>query len=104
MKWKLKRKSNDELRQQFIDQTVPQADILGLTMPDPDLKWNEERKSYDFGDIDWDEFWQVVKGHGPMNKKRIQARVDAWDDGEWVRDAAMAYASKKDEQKEKQAG
>jgi len=103
MKWKLKRKTNDELRQQFIDQTVPQADVLGLTIPDPDLKWNEERQSYDFGVIDWDEFWQVVKGHGPMNKERMKARVGAWEEGEWVRDAAMAHAEKKRTRKEKQA-
>ncbi len=94
MKWKLKRKSNDDLRQQFIDQTVPQAKILGITIPDPDLKWNEERQSYDFGKIDWDEFWQVVYGHGPCNKERMAARVGAWDEGEWVRDAALAYAEK----------
>ncbi len=102
MKWKLKRKTNDELRQQFIDQTVPQADILGLTIPDSDLKWNEERQSYDFGEIDWDEFWQVVKGHGPMNNARMKARVGAWERGEWVRDAAMAHAEKQQERKNKQ--
>lgn len=94
MKWKLKRKSNDDLRQQFIDQTVPQAEILGITIPDPDLKWNEERQSYDFGEIDWEEFWQVVKGHGPCNKERLAARVGAWNEGEWVRDAAVTYAGK----------
>ncbi len=94
MKWKLKRKTNDELRQQFVDQTVPQADLIGLTVPDKDLKWNEERQSYDFGEINWDEFWQVVKGHGPCNKERMNARVSAWERGEWVRDAAMAYADK----------
>lgn len=94
MKWKLKRKSNDDLRQQFIDQTVPQAKILGITIPDPELKWNEERKAYDFGEIDWEEFWQVVKGHGPCNKERMDARVGAWNEGEWVRDAAVAYAEK----------
>jgi ring-1,2-phenylacetyl-CoA epoxidase subunit PaaA len=94
-KWKLKRKTNDELRQQFIDQTVPQADLLGLTIPDPELKWNEETGHYDIGPIDWDEFWQVVKGHGPCNKERISARVNAWDNGKWVRDAAVAYAAKK---------
>lgn len=97
VKWKLKRKTNDELRQQFIDQTVPQADILGLTIPDPDLKWNEERQHYDFGEIDWNEFWQVVKGHGPCNKQRLDARKNAWDKGAWVRDAAMAYAEKQEE-------
>ncbi|WP_223033681.1 1,2-phenylacetyl-CoA epoxidase subunit PaaA [Hanstruepera marina] len=103
MKWKLKRKTNDDLRQQFIDQTVPQAELIGLTVPDPDLKWNEERQSYDFGEIDWDEFWQVVKGHGPCNKERMDARVNAWEGGAWVRDAAMAYADKKQERKAKQA-
>jgi ring-1,2-phenylacetyl-CoA epoxidase subunit PaaA len=82
------------VRQQFIDQTVPQAELIGLTIPDKDLKWNEERGSYDFGEIDWDEFWQVVKGHGPCNKERMDARVNAWEEGEWVRDAAMAYAEK----------
>ena len=95
MKWKLKRKTNDDLRQQFVDQTVPQAELIGLTIPDADLKWNEERGQYDFGEIDWDEFWQVVKGHGPCNKERMKARVGAWQEGEWVRDAAMAYAEKK---------
>ncbi len=95
MKWKIKRKTNDELRQQFVNQTVPQAEFLGLTIPDPDLKWNEERGEYDFGDIDWDEFWQVVKGDGPCNRERMKARQDAWDNGEWVRDAAVAHAEKK---------
>jgi len=95
MKWKIKRKTNDELRQQFVDITKPQADILGLTIPDPDLKWNEETGQHDFGAINWDEFWQVVKGHGPCNKERLAARNKAWDDGEWVRDAALAYAEKK---------
>jgi ring-1,2-phenylacetyl-CoA epoxidase subunit PaaA len=95
MKWKLKRKSNDDLRQQFIDQTVPQADLIGLRIPDADLTWNEARGSYDFGEINWDEFWQVVKGHGPCNKERMNARVSAWEGGEWVRDAAMAHAEKK---------
>ena len=95
MKWKLKRKTNDELRQQFVDQTVPQAELIGLTIPDPDLKWNEERGAYDFGPIDWDEFWQVVKGHGPCNKQRMKARVGAHENGAWVREAALAYAEKK---------
>jgi ring-1,2-phenylacetyl-CoA epoxidase subunit PaaA len=103
VKWKLKRKTNDELRQAFVDQTVPQANILGLTIPDSKLKWNEERKHYDFGDIDWDEFWQVVKGHGPCNKQRIDARVKAHEDGKWVRDAAMAYAEKQANKEVKQA-
>ena len=104
MKWKLKRKTNDELRQQFIDQTVPQAELIGLTIPDPDLKWNEEKKGYDFGEIDWDEFWQVVKGHGPCNKERMKARVEAWDNGKWVRDAAMVHADKQQEKKLNKAG
>ena len=103
VKWKLKRKTNDELRQAFVDQTVPQANILGLTIPDSKLKWNEDRKHYDFGDIDWDEFWQVVKGHGPCNKQRIEARIKAYQEGEWVRDAAMAYAEKQENKLEKQA-
>jgi len=99
MKWKLKRKTNDELRQQFIDQTVPQAELIGLTIPDPELKWNEKKGGYDFGEIDWDEFWQVVKGHGPCNKERMKARVNAWDNGEWVRDAAIAHAEKQQDKK-----
>lgn len=103
MKWKLKRKTNDELRQQFIDQTVPQADILGLKVPDEDLKYNNETGHYDFGKIDWEEFWQVVKGHGMCNKERISARKNAWDNGEWVRDAAVAYADKQSEKEVKEA-
>ncbi|MCI5081132.1 MAG: 1,2-phenylacetyl-CoA epoxidase subunit A [Saprospiraceae bacterium] len=95
MKWKIKRKTNDELRQQFIDITVPQAEILGLTVPDPDLKWNEERGHYDFGEINWDEFWQVIKGYGPCNKERMNARTKSWEEGAWVRDAAIAHAEKK---------
>ncbi len=94
MKWKLKRKTNDDLRQQFIDQTVPQAELIGLTIPDSDLKWNKEMGHYDFGEIDWDEFWQVVKGHGPCNKERMKVRIAAHENGQWVRDAAMAYAEK----------
>jgi ring-1,2-phenylacetyl-CoA epoxidase subunit PaaA len=103
MKWKLKKKTNDELRQQFVDQTVPQADILGLSIPDKDLEYNNDTGHYDFGEIDWDEFWQVVKGYGKCNKERISARKNAWDNGEWVRDAAMAYAEKEAERKAKQA-
>ena len=99
MKWKLKRKTNDELRQQFIDQTVPQAELIGLTIPDPELKWNEEKGGYDSGEIDWNEFWQVVKGHGPCNKERMKARVSAWENGKWVRDAALAHAEKQQEKK-----
>ena len=100
MKWKIKRFTNDELRQKFVDATVPQADFIGLTMPDPDLKWNEERGSYDFGAIDWDEFWRVVKGGGPMNKERLAARQKAWDDGAWVREAALAHAEKRKARRE----
>lgn len=99
MKWKIKKKTNDELRQQFVDQTVPQADILGLTIPDPDLKWNDEKGGYDFGEIDWDEFWDVVKGNGPCNRKRMEDRNNAWDNGAWVREAALAHARKQAEQK-----
>jgi ring-1,2-phenylacetyl-CoA epoxidase subunit PaaA len=96
MRWKLKRKTNDELRQAFVDQTVPQAELVGLKIPDPKLKSNEERKHYDFGEIDWKEFWQVVEGHGRCNKQRIKSRLDAWNEGAWVRDAASAYAEKKE--------
>ena len=95
MKWKIKRKSNDELRQYFVDMTVPQAEVLGLTIPDPDLKWNEERGHYDFGEINWEEFWRVVKGNGPCNRERLAARLAAHEEGQWVRDAALAYADKK---------
>jgi ring-1,2-phenylacetyl-CoA epoxidase subunit PaaA len=103
MRWKLKRKTNDELRQAFVDQTVPQAELIGLTIPDKDLKWNESHGRYDFGDINWDEFWQVVNGHGPCNKQRIEARKKAYDEGAWVRDAAMAYAKKQSVKLLKQA-
>jgi len=104
MAWKIKRFSNDELRQRMVDMTKPQADILGLTIPDPDLKWNEETGSHDFGEIDWDEFWSVVKGDGPCNKERLAARVKAHEEGQWVRDAAVAYAEKQEVRKaEKQA-
>ena len=94
MKWKIKRESNDDLRQRFIDKTVPQAELIGLTIPDADLKWNEERASYDFGEIDWDEFWSVVKGGGPCNIKRLNHHIKAHNDGNWVRKAAAAYAHK----------
>ncbi len=95
MKWKIKRFTNDELRQKFVDICKEQADILGLTIPDPDLKWNEENKHYDFGEINWDEFRNVVKGNGPCNKERLAARVSAHENGEWVREAAIAHAEKK---------
>ena len=98
MKWKIKRFTNDRLRQKFIDATVPQADFIGLRMPDPDLRWNPEKNEgnggYDLGEIDWEEFWRVVKGGGQMNRDRIVARRKAWDDGAWVRDAALAHAEK----------
>ncbi|MEV6330348.1 1,2-phenylacetyl-CoA epoxidase subunit PaaA [Streptomyces sp. NPDC051909] len=94
MAWKIKRHSNDELRQRFVDATVPQAESLGLTLPDPDLKWNEERGHYDFGPIDWDEFWDILKGNGPCNEQRLTKRRQAHEDGAWVRDAAAAYAEK----------
>ncbi len=94
MTWKIKRFSNDELRQKFVDMTVPQAEVLGLTVPDPDLKFNEATGHYEYGPIDWDEFWRVVKGHGPCNQQRMEARIKAHEDGQWVRDAAVAYAEK----------
>lgn len=94
MRWKIKRFSNDELRQRFIDMCAEQVKILGMTIPDPDLKWNEEKKQYDFGAIDWQEFWNVVKGNGPCNKERLEARKKAHEEGAWVREAAMAYAKK----------
>jgi len=95
MKWKLKRESNDVLRQRFIDQTVPQAEFIGLEIPDPDLKWNEERGAYDFGAIDWDEFMQVISGNGPCNRQRLAHHVGAQDEGQWVRDAMHAYELKR---------
>ena len=98
MKWKIKRFTNDELRQKFVDICTDQAKILGLTIPDPDLKWNEEKKHYDFGEINWDEFWKVVNGDGPCNKERMDARIKAHEDGAWVREAAIAYAEKKNPQ------
>jgi ring-1,2-phenylacetyl-CoA epoxidase subunit PaaA len=95
MRWKIKRHTNDELRQKFIDQTVPQAEHLGLAIPDPDLKWNAETEHYDFGEIDWTEFWEVIKGNGPCNRERIAARRKAYEDGAWVREAALAHAEKR---------
>ena len=94
VKWKIKRATNDQLRQSFIDKTVHQAEVIGLTIPDPDLKWNEERGSYDFGEMDWDEFWAVVKGGGPCSKQRLKHYNDAHNNGKWVREAAKAYAEK----------
>jgi ring-1,2-phenylacetyl-CoA epoxidase subunit PaaA len=92
MRWGIKRVSNDELRQRFVDATADQAKVLGVTLPDPLLKWNEERQHHDFGPIDWDEFWRVIAGNGPCNRERLAARVQAWEDGAWVREAALAYA------------
>ncbi|MFY8026250.1 MAG: 1,2-phenylacetyl-CoA epoxidase subunit PaaA [Sediminibacterium sp.] len=100
MKWKIKRFSNDELRQKFVDVCAEQVKVLGFTLPDKDLKWNEARGHYDFGPINWDEFWQVVQGNGPCNKERLDARKKAWEEGAWVRDAALAYANKKAKQKQ----
>ncbi|MEJ6492256.1 MAG: 1,2-phenylacetyl-CoA epoxidase subunit A [Flavobacteriales bacterium] len=95
MKWKIKRFSNDELRQMFVDATVPQAELIGLTVPDKDIKFNKETGHYDFGEINWDEFWDVVKGNGPCNEDRVNTRRVAKENGEWVREAATAYAEKK---------
>lgn len=95
MAWKIKRNTNDELRQMFVDATVPQAELIGLKIPDNDLKFNEETGHYDFGEIDWDEFWQVVKGFGPCNDERVAARKKAKEDGMWVREAANVYAEKR---------
>lgn len=95
MKWKIKMNTNDELRQKFVDQTVPQAEYLGLTIPDPDLKWNEERGHYDYTDPDWSEFFDVIQGNGPCNVDRLAARNKAWDDGAWVRDGLLAHSRKK---------
>jgi ring-1,2-phenylacetyl-CoA epoxidase subunit PaaA len=100
VKWKIKRFTNDELRQKFVDICKEQADILGLSIPDSDLKWNEERKHFDFGAINWDEFWQVVSGNGPCNKERMEHRKRAEEEGAWVREAALAYAEKKQRKEE----
>jgi ring-1,2-phenylacetyl-CoA epoxidase subunit PaaA len=100
MKWKIKRQSNDELRQIFIDRTVQQAEVIGLTIPDPDLKWNEATQHYDWGTIDWAEFNNVVAGNGPCNKERLAARNKAHSEGTWVRDAALAHAAKKAKKKQ----
>lgn len=94
MAWNIKRFSNDELRQRFVDMLVPQVEALGLSFDDPDLQWNEERGHYDYGELDWDEFMSVIKGHGPCNSQRMERRRAAHDDGAWVRKAAAAYAAK----------
>jgi ring-1,2-phenylacetyl-CoA epoxidase subunit PaaA len=97
MKWKIKRQSNDVLRQKFIDKTVQQAHLIGLSIPDKNLKWNEDKKSYDHGEIDWEEFQRVINGNGPCNKQRMKHHIKAHQEGEWVRKAAMAYQSKRKE-------
>jgi len=99
MNWKIKRHTNDELRQMFVDATVPQAELIGLTIPDKDLKWNEAKEGYDYGAINWDEFWQVVGGNGPCNKERVDTRRKAKEDGKWVVEAAMAFAQKRSAKK-----
>ena len=98
MRWGIKRVSNDELRQRFVDATAEQAKVLGVTLPDPALKWNEQRQQHDFGAIDWDEFWRVIGGNGPCNRERLAARVQAWEEGAWVREAALEHARKQDQQ------
>ncbi|MGI9170103.1 MAG: 1,2-phenylacetyl-CoA epoxidase subunit PaaA, partial [Caulobacteraceae bacterium] len=95
MRWRIKRETNDELRQKFVDVTVPQARAIGLAIPDPDLKWNAERGAHDFGPIDWEEFYAVVRGEGPVARERVAARTAAWEDGAWVREAANAHAAKR---------
>jgi ring-1,2-phenylacetyl-CoA epoxidase subunit PaaA len=100
MRWKIKRYSNDDLRQKFVDVMVDQAKVLGLTIPDPDLKWNEARGHHDFGTINWAEFEEILRGNGPCNRERLAARNKAWDEGAWVREAAMAYAEKKKKRNE----
>ncbi|MEN9315162.1 MAG: hypothetical protein RIS35_1555 [Pseudomonadota bacterium] len=100
MRWGIKRNSNDELRQKFVDATVEQARVLGVTLPDPLLRWNEARGHHDFGPIDWSEFWRVVGGNGPCNRERLNARVKAWEDGAWVREAALAHARKREARRE----
>jgi ring-1,2-phenylacetyl-CoA epoxidase subunit PaaA len=94
MKWKIKRMSNDELRQRFVDMIAEQIKVLNMTLPDPYLKWNADRGHYDFGEINWDEFWQVVKGNGPCNRERLEARRNAHEEGRWVREAALVHAQK----------
>ena len=95
MRWRIKRDTNDELRQKFVDVTVPQAEAIRLTVPDPELKWNEAKDGYDFGPIDWEEFYAVVRGEGPVARERMTARVEAWAEGAWVREAALAHADKR---------
>ncbi len=103
MRWGIKRISNDDLRQKFVDATVPQAKVLGVTLPDPDLVWNEGKQCHDYGAIDWDEFWATVNGNGPCNKERLATRVKAHESGQWVRDAALAHARKQQQRAMKEA-
>ncbi len=103
MRWGIKRISNDELRQKFIDATIPQVELLGLTVPDPDLQWNEQSEHYDYGEIDWSEFWSVINGDGPCNRERLAARVAAHENGNWVREAALAHAAKKAQRAQREA-
>jgi ring-1,2-phenylacetyl-CoA epoxidase subunit PaaA len=103
MKWGIKRVSNDELRQKFIDATVPQAELLGVTLPDPQLRWNADSGHYDHGPIDWSEFWRVVGGDGPCNRERLLARRRAHENGQWVREAAAAHAAKRARSRARQA-
>ncbi|HMC92815.1 MAG TPA: 1,2-phenylacetyl-CoA epoxidase subunit PaaA [Allosphingosinicella sp.] len=100
MRWRIKRDTNDELRQKFVDITVPQAEALGLKVPDPALSWDEARGAYDYGEIDWEEFYAVVRGEGPVAKERLKARRDAWEEGAWVREAAAAWAEKRNAKQE----
>lgn len=100
IKWKIKRETNDALRQRFVDKTVQQAEVIGLTIPDPDLKWNEERGHYDFGEIDWEEFYACINGDGLANRQRVAHHKKAHDEGAWVREAAEAYAKKQKEKTE----
>ena len=95
MAWKIKMNTNDELRQKFVDQTVPQAEYLGLAIPDKNLKWNDDKGGYDFSEPDWSEFSAVISGNGPCNRERLAAQKTAWEDGKWVRDGILAHARKK---------
>jgi len=103
MQWGIKRISNDDLRQKFVDATIPQAELLGVTVPDPRLRWNAERGHYDFGEIDWEEFWRVVNGDGPCNRERMATRIRAYEEGRWVREAALAHAAKQRSREAKRA-
>jgi len=98
MAWKIKRFSNDELRQKFVDNTVPQMQMIGLEVPDPDLRFNQDTGHYEFGEINWTEFFDVIEGRGPCNHERISARKKAWEGGRWVREAAAVYAKKQQAQ------